>query len=102
MWAFHRTFVHGYMIYDTLFGTDETGKIVFRWGKTIGGRMFRVEKASGDPALGEVTWTTVATTGRQRVVVGGQERNVDGFFRVIAMGITHEGQPSDIVIGIAA
>jgi len=81
--------------------TDESGKLAFRWGKTVGGRLFELQQASGDPALGAVTWTTVTRTGRQRVVIGGLEPFKEYFFRVIAIGITHEGMPSDIVMGRA-
>jgi len=82
--------------------TDESGKVLVRWGKAEGGRLFRVERASDDPALGAVTWTTVALTGRQRIVIAGLEPFKAYFFRVIAVGITHEGLPSDIVMGRAA
>ncbi len=82
--------------------TDESGNVLVRWGKAEGGRMFRVEQASGDPALGTVTWTAVALTGRQRIVIGGLDPFKAYFFRVIAIGITHEGLPSDIVMGRAA
>ncbi len=82
--------------------TDSKGELLVRWGKTVGGRMFRVEQASSNPALGEVTWSTVALTGRQRVVIGGLVSRAEGYFRVVAMGITHEGMPSDIVMAYAA
>lgn len=82
--------------------TDESGNILVRWGKAEGGRMFRLEKASGDPALGIVTWSTVSLTGRQRVVVPGVDPFKAYYFRVVAIGITHEGLPSDIVMGRAA
>ena len=82
--------------------TDESGNILVRWGKAEGGRLFKLQQASGDPALGEVTWTTVATTGRQRAVLTGMEPFKAYYFRVIAVGITHEGLPSDIVMGRAA
>jgi len=82
--------------------TDEAGNLLVRYGKAIGGRMYRTEQASGDPALGEVTWTTVALTARQRVVITGLEPFKACYFRVIAVGITHEGLPSDIVMGRAA
>jgi hypothetical protein len=82
--------------------TDETGNVLVRYSKALGGRMYRTEQASGDPALGAVTWTTVAVTARQRVVISGLEPFKAYFFRVVAMGITHEGLPSDIVVGRAA
>ena len=82
--------------------TDESGSILVRWGKAEGGLMSRLEQASGDPALGEVTWSTVILTGRQRAVLSGMEPYKAYYFRVIAVGITHEGMPSDIVMGRAA
>ncbi|MBK8500448.1 MAG: hypothetical protein IPL52_16910 [Flavobacteriales bacterium] len=82
--------------------TDEEGSLLVRWSKTVGARMFRVEQASGDPALGTVTWTTVLQTGRQRATLTGLEPFKAGYFRVVAIGITHEGMPSDIVLGRAA
>ncbi len=82
--------------------TDASGNVLVRWGKAEGGRMYRLEQASGDPALGAVTWSGVALTGRQRVVIGGLDPFKAYFFRVIAIGITHEGLPSDIVMGRAA
>ena len=82
--------------------TDEKGNILVRWSKTTGGRLFRVEQASGDPAMGDVTWVSVALTGRQRAVLVGMEAFKAHYFRIIAIGITHEGLPSDIVMGRAA
>ncbi len=82
--------------------TDEEGNLMLRWGRTVGARMFRVEQASSDPALGAVTWTSAALTGRQRVVLTGLEPYKACYFRVVAIGIAHEGLPSDIVMGRAA
>lgn len=82
--------------------TDKSGDLLIRWGKTIGARMFRVEKASGDPAGGPVTWNEIALTGRQSAVVSGLVPYTEYYFRVIGVGITHEGMPSDIVMGRAA
>ncbi len=82
--------------------TDEQGCLLVRWGKAVGGRIFRLEKASDNPALGTVTWSTVLLTGRQRAVVSGLEPYKACYFRVVAIGITHEGMPSDIVMGRAA
>jgi hypothetical protein len=82
--------------------TDEQGSLLVRWSRTVGARMFRVEQASGDPALGTVTWSSVALTGRQRVAISDLEPYKACYFRVVAIGITHEGMPSDIVMGRAA
>lgn len=82
--------------------TDMSGVLLIRWGKTKGARMFRLEKASGDPAGGPVTWSEVTLTGRQSAEVSGLVPYAECFFRVIGVGITHEGMPSDIVMGRAA
>lgn len=82
--------------------TDESGTLQISCAKTLGARMYRTEQASGDPALGEVTWTKVAFTARQRAVITGLDPYKAYYFRVVAVGKSHEGLPSDIVMGRAA
>lgn len=76
--------------------------ILLRWGHAPGGIMYRGERAEGDPTLPETTWTTVGVTSRQSLTVSGLERFKEYFFRVVAIGKTAEGKPSDVVMGRAA
>ena len=47
-------------------------------------------------------WTTVGITTRHSMEVGDREPFKAYYFRVIALGRTSEGKPSDVVIGRAA
>lgn len=78
------------------------GTIVVRWGHAQGVRVFRLERANGDPTLPETTWTSMGLTGRQSMEVSGLEQYKEYFFRVVAIGNTTEGKPSDVVMGRAA
>lgn len=78
------------------------GTVVVRWGKAVGARVFRLERAEGDPGLPDTMWSTVGLTGRQSMEVSGLEQYKEYFFRVIAVGNTAEGKPSDIVMGRAS
>lgn len=82
--------------------TNTSGQVKLRWGRAIAYRLFRLEQASGDPALGEVTWSTVALISRQSYIVNGLKSYESNWFRVIAIGKDSEGLPSDVVLGRAA
>lgn len=82
--------------------TDTSGEVLLRWGHASGTRIFRVEQASGDPALGSVTWSTVALISRQRFVVRNLTSYKENWFRITAIGVDSEGLPSDVVMGRAA
>lgn len=82
--------------------TDSAGDLLVRWTRGEGARMYRLERADRDPAAGEVNWSPVAQTARQRFVVSGLRPYEANWFRVIAIGIDREGLPSDVVMGRAA
>jgi hypothetical protein len=82
--------------------TDVSGSIKLRWGKGAGARMYRLEQALGNPTEGTVTWVEVSLSGRQSAVVSGLVPYAEYYFRVIGVGNTHEGMPSDVVMGRAA
>lgn len=86
----------------TASATSVKGQVLLRWPRTVGARMFRVEKALADPAAGNVQWVTVAQISRQRVVVNNLEPYAPNWFRVVAIGVDSEGLPSAIVVGRAA
>lgn len=86
----------------TAHSTFRPDTVMIRWGGAAGALMFRLEKAEGDPTLGETTWTTVTQTGRQSHEVTGLIQFKAYYFRVVAIGNTAEGKPSDIVMGRAA
>ena len=77
------------------------GTVKERWGKVRGVRMYRLEKAEGDPSLSGTVWSTVGLTGRQSMEVSGLEQYKEYFFRVVAVGNTAEGKASDVVMGRA-
>ena len=72
------------------------------WGRAVGGRMSRLEETDTDPNLPNTVWTTVGITSRHSMEVGDRELYKAYYFRVIALGKTSEGKPSDVVIGRAA
>lgn len=82
--------------------TSKMGTIKVSWGKCIGGLMSRLERTETDPALPEAVWSTVCVTARHSMEVSGLEQYKPYYFRVIAIGRTSEGKPSDVVIGRAA
>ncbi len=82
--------------------TDVGGNLKLRWSKVAAARMFRIEQAASDPALGTTTWHTVGLVSRQRFIVTGLEAYKSYWFRVVALGIDKEGLPSDVVLGRAA
>lgn len=79
--------------------TDVSGEVKLRWNRTLAARMFRIEQASGDPALGNVTWTAIGQVSRQRFIVSGLRPYDTYWFRIVALGIDKEGLPSDVVLG---
>ncbi len=82
--------------------TYEEGTIKLSWGRTVGARMFRVERAEGDPTLPTTVWSSVTQTTRQSVDVANLVPYQAYYFRVVAMGTQTEGKPSDVVLGRAA
>lgn len=72
------------------------------WGKAVGGKMSRLERTDTDPNLPDTVWSTMGLTSRHSMEVGELELNKPYYFRVIALGKTSEGKPSDVVIGRAA
>jgi hypothetical protein len=81
--------------------TFQYGTVKVRWGKVRGVRMYRLEKAEGDPSLSGTVWSTVGLTGRQSMEVSSLEQYKEYFFRVVAVGNTAEGKASDVVMGRA-
>ena len=82
--------------------TDVSGKVRLRWSRTIGAKVYRVEQAKSDPAAGEVIWNSIALVGRAKHDVTGLTSYAPNWFRVVAVGISSEGLPSDVVLGRAA
>ena len=86
----------------TATATDVANELLVRWGKAVGAKMGRLERALSDPTLGATTWVTVGQTSRQRMVVKGLPSYEACWFRVIGIGKVSEGLPSDIAMGRAA
>jgi len=82
--------------------TYEEGALKVTWSRTLGARMFRLERAEGDPTLPTTTWSVVTQTSRQSVEVKNLVPYQAYYFRVVALGIDAEGKPSDVVLGRAA
>jgi hypothetical protein len=82
--------------------TSVSGRIVLRWGRAQGARVYRVEQADVDPTKGTAQWSTVQLTTRLRLNVDGQVPYQAAWFRVSAIGINAESLPSDVVMGRAA
>ena len=82
--------------------TDVSGVVKIRHGKAEGARMYRTERAMSDPAAGETTWVPVGLTSRLRLEITGLSPYEACWFRVIGVGKTSEGLPSDVVLGRAA
>ena len=82
--------------------SSKPNTVKISWGKAVGGRMSRLEVTDTDPTLPSTVWTTVGITSRQSMEVGDRELYKAYYFRVIALGKTTEGKPSDVVIGRAA
>lgn len=82
--------------------TFEEGALKVTWSRTLGARMFRLERAEGDPTLPTTAWSVVAQTSRQSVEVKNLVPYQAYYFRVVALGIDAEGKPSDVVLGRAA
>ncbi|MBK6944522.1 MAG: hypothetical protein IPH21_07500 [Flavobacteriales bacterium] len=82
--------------------TDVTGVVKIRHNKAEGARMYRTERAMSDPTAGETTWVPVGLTSRLRLEITGLQPYEACWFRVIGVGKTSEGLPSDIVLGRAA
>ena len=82
--------------------TFQSDTIMLRWGKALAGRMYRAERALGDPSLPETEWESMGLTARQSMKISGLETYKQYYFRVVAIGIEAEGKPSDVVMGRAA
>lgn len=82
--------------------SSKPNTVKISWGKALGGKMSRLEVTDTDPNLPSTVWTTVGITSRQSMEVGDRELYKAYYFRVIALGKTTEGKPSDVVIGRAA
>ncbi|MEZ4739691.1 MAG: hypothetical protein R2818_10170 [Flavobacteriales bacterium] len=45
--------------------TSCSGEVKLRWGRTLGARMFRVERSEVDPASGQAVWTSIGFISHQ-------------------------------------
>jgi len=82
--------------------SSKPNTVKISWGRAVGGKMSRLEETDTDPNLPTTEWTTVGITSRHSMEVGDRELYKPYWFRVIALGKTTEGKPSDVVIGRAA
>lgn len=82
--------------------TSCSGEVKLRWGRTLGARMFRVERSEIDPASGQAVWTSIGFISHQHFYAKELTPYAPYWFRVIAVGKDHEGLPSDVVLGRAA
>ncbi len=82
--------------------TSSTGEVKLRWGRTLGARMFRVERSTIDPTTGQAVWTSIGQVSHQHIIAQGLVPYAPYWFRVIAIGKGHEGLPSNVVLGRAA
>jgi len=82
--------------------TSCSGEVKLRWGRTLGARMFRVERSEIDPASGQAVWTSIGLVSHQHFFAKELTPYAPYWFRVFAFGKDHEGHPSDAVLGRAA